>query len=156
SLTWTDGLIAETADKDFRVHVGGRFDFDSGWYSVPTNVQNSLNTPLLDGTDLRRFRFRADGTLWEQMDFSLEADFSSAADFKEFHSTPQTNIFITTAWIALHDLPWIDTVRIGHQKEYLTFSNGSSANFVPFMERPYIFDAYEDNFSWASGISMNR
>jgi phosphate-selective porin OprO and OprP len=45
---------------------------------------------------------------------------------------------------------------MGHQKEYLTFSNATSANFIPFMERPYIFDAFEDSFSYDSGISMNR
>jgi phosphate-selective porin OprO and OprP len=156
SLTWSDGLVAESADKDFRVHIGGRFDFDSGWFNAPANVQDSLNTPLLDGTDLRRFRLGTDGMIWEQMSFALEADFSRGADFKEFASTPQTNIFLTNAWIALPDLPWVDTVRVGHQKEYLTFSNGTSANFIPFMERPYIFDAYENSFSWDSGISTNR
>jgi phosphate-selective porin OprO and OprP len=154
---WKNGLVGETPDKDFRIHVGGRMDFDSGWYSAPANIQNNLgSTPLLDGTDLRRFRFRTDGTIWEQMDFALEADFSKAADFKELQSTPQTNIFITDAWIALRDLPWVDTVRIGHQKEYMTFSNATSANFETFMERPYIFDAFEDSFSYDNGISTNR
>jgi phosphate-selective porin OprO/OprP len=156
SLTWTDGLIAESADKDFKIHIGGRFDWDSGWYSVPANIQENLNTPLLDGTDLRRFRFVMNGTAWEQMDFALEADFSRAADFKDFQSTPQTNIFLTNAWVGLHDLPWVDTVKLGHQKEYMTFANATSANFIPFMERPYIFDAYEDNFSWDNGISTSR
>ncbi len=154
---WENELIGETPDKDFRIHVGGRLDFDSSWYSAPANVQNYLgSTPLLDGSDLRRFRFRTDGTIWEQMDFALEADFSKAADFKDLQSTPQTNIFITDAWIALRDLPWVDTVRIGHQKEYLTFSNGTSSNFETFMESPYIFDAFEDDFSFDNGISTNR
>jgi phosphate-selective porin OprO/OprP len=71
-------------------------------------------------------------------------------------STPQTNIFITDAWLALRDLPVLDTVKARHQKEYLTFSNGTSANFIPFMERPYGFDAYENSFSWDDGISTSR
>ncbi len=156
NVNWKDGFVATSADKDFRFHVGGRVDFDSGWYHVPANVQDNLNTPLLDGTDLRRFRFRADGSMYEQYEFMLEADFSRGADFRDFQSNPQTNVFITNAWVALHDLPYVDTVRIGHQKEYMTFSNGSSANFIPFMERPYIFDAYENNFSWDNGISTNQ
>jgi phosphate-selective porin len=89
---WENGLVFETSDKDFRIHIGGRVDWDSGWYSAPANVQSSLNTPLEDGTDLRRFRFRTDGTLWQQLDFALEADFSKASDFKELQSTPQTSI----------------------------------------------------------------
>src|SRR6516165_780693 len=113
----SEGLVAETADGAFRYHLGGRFDWDSGWYRVPLNVQQNLNTPLLDGTDLRRFRLGVDGTVWQQVDFKLEADFSRASDFKKFQSTPQTNIFITDAWIALPDLPVLGTVKAGHQKE---------------------------------------
>src|SRR5262249_9818072 len=62
-LSWSDGLLAETADHDFRIHIGGRFDFDSGWYSAPANIQNNLASPLLDGTDFRRFRLGADGII---------------------------------------------------------------------------------------------
>jgi phosphate-selective porin OprO/OprP len=152
-----EGFVAETADKAFRYHFGGRLDWDSSWYRVPANIQWSLgNTPLLDGTDLRRFRFNADGTIWEQIDYRLEADFSRASDFTGFQTTPQTNIFITHAWIAVRDLPVVDTVRAGHQKELLTFANATSANFQPFMERPYIFDAFENPFSLDDGVTMTR
>src|SRR5262249_53910927 len=65
-------------------------------------------------------------------------------------------IFITHAWLAVHDLPLVDTIRAGHQKEYLTFANATSARFLPFMERPYIFDAFENPFSFDNGISTNR
>jgi phosphate-selective porin OprO/OprP len=158
-MNFSEGLVAETKDKAFRFHVGGRFDFDSGWYDVSNAVQQSLTaagTPLLDGTDMRRFRLGFDGTCWEQVDFKVEADFSRASDFKSFKTTPQTNLFITDAWIAVRDLPLVDTVRAGHQKEYLTFSNATSAKFQPFMERPYIFDAFENNFSWDNGVSLTR
>jgi phosphate-selective porin OprO/OprP len=153
----SEGLVGQTADGSFKYHAGGRFDWDSSWYNVPLNIQQSLgSTPLLDGTDLRRFRLSLDGTMWEQVDFALEADFSRASDFKSFQSTPQSNVFITNAWIAVRDLPVVDTVKAGHQKEYLTFSNGTSSNVLPFMERAYIFDAYEDDFSFDNGVSMNR
>jgi phosphate-selective porin OprO/OprP len=155
-FNFKDGFRGETADKAFRFHAGGRFDFDSGWYQAPAHLQSTLNTPLLDGTALRRFRLGMDGTGWEQLDFKLEADFSRAADFKTFQDTPQTSVFITDAWIGLHDLPLLDTVRVGHQKDAMTFANATSSNFTPFMERPYIFDAYEDDFSFGSGISTSR
>jgi phosphate-selective porin OprO/OprP len=154
---WDEGLVGGTTDKAFRFHVGGRIDFDSGWYNAPANMQASLQpNPLLDGTDFRRFRLGADGTIWQQVDFKLEADFSRASDFKGFHSTPQTEIFITDAWVAVHDLPVVGTIKVGHQKEYLTFSNATSARFTPFMERPYLFDAYENDFSWDNGVSLSR
>ncbi len=152
----SEGFVAETADGAFRYHFGGRFDWDSGWYRAPLNVQQSLDNPLLDGTDLRRFRLGVNGTVYQQVDFKLEADFSRSSDFKKFESTPQSNVFITDAWFDLHDLPILDTVKFGHQKEYMTFANATSANFMPFMERPYIFDAFEDNYSWDDGITTSR
>lgn len=155
-----EGLVGQTTDGAFRYHVGGRIDWDSGWYHVPGNIQQSLQTlegtQLLDGTDLRRFRLGADGTVWEQFEFKMEVDLSRASDFRNTRLQAQTNIFITDAWLAMHDLPVLDTVRAGHQKEYLSFSNGTSARFLPFMERPYAFDAFENPFSWDSGVSTNR
>ncbi len=152
-----EGFVGQTDDGAFRFHVGGRFDWDSGWYRVPANIQQSLNgTPLEDGTDFRRLRLGVDGTVWEQADFQLEADFSRASDFTGFQTNPQTNIFITNAWIAVRDLPVVDTIRAGHQKEYLTFTNATGAKFLPFMERPYIFDAFEIPFSYDLGISENH
>jgi phosphate-selective porin OprO/OprP len=151
-----EGLVGETTDGSFRYHVGGRFDWDSGWYQASHLFQQSLDAPLLDGTDLRRFRLGVDGTLWQTVDFKVEADFSRASDFKKFQSTPDTNIFITDAWLALRDLPIVGTLKAGHQKEYLTFANATSANFLPFMERPYIFDAFENDFSWDLGVSLSQ
>jgi phosphate-selective porin OprO/OprP len=152
-----EGLVGQTSDGDFRYHVGGRFDWDSGWYRVPANIQQSLDgTPLQDGTDLRRFRLELDGTVWQQVDFKLNVDLSRASDFTGFKSEPQTNIFITDAWVTVHDLPVVDNVRAGHQKEYLTFANATSAKYQPFMERPYIFDAFENAFSYDNGVSTFR
>jgi phosphate-selective porin OprO/OprP len=152
-----EGLVGQTSDGDFRYHIGGRIDWDSGWYRVPANIQQSLgDRPLLDGTDLRRFRIGADGVMWQWMDFKLEVDLSRASDFTGFRTEPQTNIFLTDAWIAFHDLPLVENVRVGHQKEYFTWSNATSAKFLPFMERPYIFDAFENPFSWDNGVSTYR
>jgi phosphate-selective porin OprO/OprP len=156
-FTFREGFVGQTSDGAFRYHVGGRIDWDNAWYQVPANIQQSLGTtPLLDGTDLRRFRLGIDGVMWKQMDFKLEVDLSRASDFTGFKSEPQTNIFLTDAWIAYHDLPVVDTVRFGHQKEYFTWSNATSAKFTPFMERPYIFDAFENPFSWDEGVSTYR
>jgi phosphate-selective porin OprO/OprP len=159
-----EGLVGQTADGAFRYHVGGRVDWDSGWYNVPTAIQNSLFSTaegknpaaLEDGTDLRRLRLGVDGTVWDMVDFKVEVDLSRASDFTGQQSKPETNIFITDAWMALRDLPVVGTLKAGHQKEYLTFANGTSARFIPFMERPYIFDAFENPFSWDDGVTVSR
>jgi len=152
---WNNGLFAETRDQAYRFHFGGRLDFDNGWYQVPANVQDSLNTPLLEGTAVRRLRLGFDGYIQKQFEFKVEADFSRSQEFKNT-TDPQASVFITDAWVALHDVPFIDTIKIGHQKEFLSFDNATSSRFYPFMERPYIFDGYESDFGFGSGISFNR
>ena len=40
--TWNNGFLAETADKAFKFHLGGRFQYDTGFYYVPTAVQSAM------------------------------------------------------------------------------------------------------------------
>ena len=56
TASWKDGLELSTANKDFRVHIGGRTQFDVGWFSVDQNVNQNINIPYGDGMDFRRAR----------------------------------------------------------------------------------------------------
>ena len=82
---WKNGLFAETSDQEYRFHFGGRLDFDNGWYQTPHNIQDSLNTPLLEGTAIRRLRVGFDGFLQKQLEFKLEADFTRASEIQRNH-----------------------------------------------------------------------
>jgi phosphate-selective porin len=132
---WRNGLIGETPDGQYQVHLGGRLQSDYAWYSVPDRVQNSLSTPLQDGVTLRRVRLETDGVLWKTFEFALHVDFARTSDLRELSDDPDANVYITDAYIGLRDVPWLGTVRVGHQKEALTFEGATSSRFLPFMER---------------------
>lgn len=153
---WKNGLFAESSDKAYRFHFGGEMDFDNGWYQVPANIQDSLNTPLLEGTAIRRLRVGFDSYLQKKLEFKLEADFTRASEYKQSNTEPQSSVFITDAWLAMHDVPLFDVVKLGHQKQLLSFNNATSSRFYPFMEKPYVFDGYESDYGYGSGISFNR
>jgi phosphate-selective porin OprO/OprP len=176
--SWKDGVWLETADKAFTFHVGGRIDFDTSWYTAPHSVVNSIgqfnnyfdpNQGLQDGWDIRRFRLRVDGTMWEQFDYRVEADFAGAIDLRRrtlgisptppgtgtaFDINPAPAVRMTDVYMEYRDLPCLGTFRIGHQREILTFANGSSDNFQPFMERPMIFTAFNNDFQFDNGIVL--
>ncbi len=178
--SWKDGLWFETLDKAFTFHVGGRIDFDTTWYSAPHSVVNSIgqfnnyldpNAGLQDGWDIRRFRLRVDGTMWEQFDYRVEADFAGAIDLRRrtlgISPTPPATgtiddqeqapaVRMTDVYLEYKDLPYLGTFRIGHQREILSFANGSSDNFQPFMERPLIFTAFNNDFQFDDGIVLYR
>jgi len=152
--TWKDGLKAESENKDFSFHLMTSVQFDNGWYSVGDNIQTTMDTRLNDGSDLRRARVRAEGTIYKQFEYQFDFDVSGGSDFRTIQADPQAPLFITEAWMAMNEIPIIGQIRVGHQKEFMTFSNATSHRFQAFMERPLVFDAFEDGFQFSNGISM--
>lgn len=153
---WNNGLEIRSSDQGFVMNLGGRIDFDNSWYQLPSLMQPTLTNPLLDGSELRRARLRAGGTAYTQFEYLFEVDLSSGSDFFTLTPNPAQPLYLTDAWIAMNQLPALGSVKIGHQRELLTFSNSMSGNFLPFMERPYIFDAFNDFFQYSTGVSVTR
>jgi hypothetical protein len=127
--TWKDGLKAETENKDFSFHLMTSVQFDNGWYSVGDNIQTTMDTRLNDGSDLRRARVRAEGTIYKQFEYQFDFDVSGGSDFRTIQADPQAPLFITEAWMAMNEIPIIGQIRVGHQKEFMTFSNATSHRF---------------------------
>jgi hypothetical protein len=69
---WNHGLELRTEDESFRVHVGGRTQFDAGWFAVDEDVQQNINHPYENGVDFRRARLRVDGRMHEWTDWAVE------------------------------------------------------------------------------------
>lgn len=157
NASWKNGFTSSTPDGSYRFHIGGRAQMDAGGYNANQGFQTSLGDfALVQGADFRRLRLRMDGAFHDNFEFMTEVELSNASDNRKNSNDPKANLFLTDVWLAIHDLPVIDTLRIGHQKEYMTFANATSSRFLPFLERPYIFDAFEDDFQFADGITMNR
>jgi phosphate-selective porin OprO/OprP len=160
---WKDGFVAETANKDFRVHIGGRVHVDAGWFDPDENLE-SLAGPAgwLDGADFRRIRFRADGTMYEVLDWVVEMDFQSAVAGTTNHPVP------TDAYVSITHLPLVGALDIGHYKEPFSFDDyGTPDNYTQLMERSDADNAFspsrniglmlhntacDDKFIWATGI----
>ena len=92
TAVWKNGVEISTKDKAFRLHVGGRYQFDGSAFSVDRSIQtydvpgvgapkNHINTPYTDGVDFRRARFRIDGTMYENIEFAAEYDFINSNNY---------------------------------------------------------------------------
>jgi len=154
--SFKEGFLLESEDKAFTFNIGPMLQFDNGWYSAGPNIQKNLDNPLSDGSDLRRLRINAVGTIYNQFEYRSEVDFSGATDFRTTTADPQAPLFLTDNWLGIKEIPFLGTIRIGHQKEFLTFSNGTSDRYYQFMERPLIFDAFEDGNQFSDGISVSN
>ena len=138
SASWNNGLELATKNKDFRVHVGGRTQFDSSWFAVPENVNDdpTLRNPIHDGVDFRRARLRVDGTMWEQIEWAAEFDFvNSAGASSAFPGVANATSLVapTDLWWTFTKLPVVGNMRVGDQKEPIGFEHLTSSRFLNFM-----------------------
>lgn len=155
---WNHGLEISTSDGAFRVHVGGRTQFDSAWFGTDDRVQQRINIPYGSGVDFRRARLRVDGTMYHDIEWAVEYDFVNSArtgnttndGFTDFDVTALTDM-----WWTFKNLPILGNVRVGNQKEPIGFEHLVSSRFLPFMERSFNQDAFYGGFfnGFTPGIS---
>lgn len=142
---WNHGLELSTKHKDFRLHLGGRTQFDTSWYQVNDNVQDNINVPYEDGIDFRRARLRVEGTLYEVMDWAVEYDFANAIRVRNAAGSGELDEVITSfseLWWTFKEMPYLGNLRIGNQREPIGFEHLSSSRFLPLLERSYNQDAF--------------
>jgi phosphate-selective porin OprO/OprP len=184
TAAWKNGVEISSKDKAFRLHVGGRYQFDGSAFSVDPTIQtietpgvgapNHINTPYTDGVDFRRARFRMDGTMYENIEFAAEYVFINSNNYftsltpTATGATPGTvGIFPqnplpsavtapTDLWWTFTHLPTVGNIRVGNQKEAIGFEHLVSSRYLPFMERSYNQDTfYGGSFNgFVPGISM--
>jgi phosphate-selective porin OprO and OprP len=159
TATWNHGLEFMSRDGAFRIHIGGRTQFDAAWFAADRSVQETINIPYGNGVDFRRARLRADGTMHETIEWAVEYDFVNSSragnvtndGFTDFDVTGLTDM-----WWTFTQLPGGMSLRIGNQKEPIGFEHLVSSRFLPFMERSFNQDTfYGGSFNgFTPGISL--
>lgn len=81
SAKWNNGFEAATKDKRFKYHVGGRVQFDTVFLAGDSQAFNGTG-PFTDqdAIGFRRARLRADGTMYETIDWCAEFDFVNSVN----------------------------------------------------------------------------
>jgi phosphate-selective porin OprO and OprP len=150
---WNNGVWFQTPNKDFIFHIGGAGQLDLALYQASDRVQQPPPMgvgPISDGVNIRRGRLRAEGTVYEVVDFLMEMEFFNGveapvaprptATLTDFNTPGPTDFNFT-----IKKLPMIGNIRIGNMKEPFSFEHLSSYRYLEFMERSVIFDAFVPN-----------
>ena len=154
--TWKDGFQAESANKDFRVKIGGRTQVDAVAFSAAPGpneppTRGGLDPELADTVNFRRARFRMEGRMYELYDFAAEYDFVNQINVNnetyptERDAGPLTAV--TDLWLQIRELPILGTVRVGNQKDPYGYEHLTSSRWLNFMERSFAQDAFEGPFN---------
>src|SRR5262249_48931165 len=146
SARWNiaNGVTFETPNKDFTSHLGFRFQLDSVWFDQDPALRSPRQIgDLQDGIFFRRIRPSWDGTAWEVLEWNCEL---------ALEQVQQSLINLDEVWAGITKIPYIGTVRVGHQKVPQGFEGDmvSSSKVMTFFERAPYTDAFYQNF--ATGI----
>ncbi len=141
----------ETADKAFRIHVGGRTQFDFVGTGAPENVKFGMGGigPYENAVNFRRARLEIDGWIYDNIDFFCEYDFINTFNFNTDpkapgarESTVANTPVPTDLWASINFLPVIGSVRVGNLKNPIGLDHLTSSRYLDFLERSPGFDAY--------------
>jgi phosphate-selective porin OprO/OprP len=175
---WKNGLQFQTPDKAFKFAVGGTVQFDMGWFRAPQSIVNSVGAmnnfvdpglALSDGMDFRRARLRFNGTYYETAEFFAQYDFAQSLDLRRrtigvtnptaptaYDFNPGEPTAFNEVWVGLSQIPLLGALRIGHHREALNFITATADRNQVWMERGLLFDAFNGDFNFGSGITLDR
>ncbi|MGV8075370.1 MAG: OprO/OprP family phosphate-selective porin [Syntrophobacteraceae bacterium] len=128
---WKDGLIVE--GKDAKIKIGGRIHYDFGAVGVDKELEDtrdSKNKAIYDGleghgSEVRRARLYAEGTLYDSVVFKSEFEFGNG----------NGDVAMKDVWFGLKGVPYIEKILVGHMKEPFSLEEMTSDNYHTFMER---------------------
>ena len=125
------GLEIESKDKNFKMSLGGRLQFD-GQVNAGGQGPNQKNT-LNDGVGVRRGRIHTEGTLYKDFDFKFEYDF--------VRGNGSTAAGITDAWVEYTGLKPVSFTG-GQFKEPFSLESVTSNRYLTFAERSLANNAF--------------
>ncbi len=138
------GPTFTTANDDFSLHIGGRFQQDEVWWNQAAQLRKPPAAggmgPLEDGTFFRRVRLQMDGTFWENGIFNMEYS------FENFGNNVGTGA-MEEFYAGMKNLPWLGEVRIGQVRVPQGLDPGFTASNKAgtFMEPAAMCDAFFNN-----------
>ena len=103
---------------------------------------------------MRRARFRADGRLWEFIDFACEVNFANIQDVSNVDNdiVQVGSVGLTDFYVTFREVPWLGNVRVGHVQAPISLERYSSSNAWYYMERSSMFDAFYNPNDYQNGV----
>jgi phosphate-selective porin OprO/OprP len=121
SVKWDQGVKIDRSDGKFKIQTGGRIQFDV--MNIWQNPSLSDEFEAQNGAEFRRLRWYTSGTLYGNIKFKLQFDFSAG------------DAGVKDAYIEVIKIPVVGNFRVGHFKQPFGLEMQTSSKYIEFMER---------------------
>ena len=129
SVYWNSGLNFESADKNFKMNLGGRILYDHAFFSQDQDLENKHGAlTVTNGTEFRQVWFSNSGTLYQNIDYGICIAFESG------------RVGFRGVYIQLKELPVVGNLQIGQIKEPIRLEVLTSSKNILFLERAFGVD----------------
>ena len=162
---WANGIELYTPNRDFWFHVGGRTQVDGVWLQAPGNSLNGAGgVGAQDSVNFRRGRLRAEGTMYETIDWCAEYNFVGTTYLNPGTPQPSNPATLvgqiaavpsfTDLWWNFRSVPVVGNFTMGNIKEPFGLERLQSSRYLDFMERSFNQDAFvaPSNNGFAPGL----
>ena len=144
---WKNGLRMDSASGATKVRVGGFIQNDWSWFAENQDFEAAYGREFEAGTQFRRARLMAEGSIYGNVDYKAEFDFAGgSANFRN-------------VWMALRGTP-LGTLTVGSMKQPFGLEELTPDLYVSFMERSApstaFAPAYDTGFQFASTALEER
>jgi len=127
---WKTGTKLKSNDKQTEIKFGGRIMLDFAWFDASSRMEESLGKFPNAASEFRRARFFMSGTIYGNVFFKLQYDFTDGIPgFRD-------------AYIGVKNIPIVGHVRVGHQKIPFSLEELTSSRYITFMERAMPTEAF--------------
>ncbi|MEO2167812.1 MAG: porin [bacterium] len=121
---WKNGLHFVSPEGAFALKLGGRIQNDWAVLAPSGTIQSEFDehSPITGGK-IRRARLYLSGTLYKNFLFKAQYGFAGA------------RVGIKDLYLGIQNIPFIDTILVGHMKEPYSLEELTSTKYITFMER---------------------
>lgn len=121
TVKWDQGVKIDRSDEKFKIKIGGRIQFDV--MNIWQDASLSDEFDAQNGAEFRRLRWYTSGTLYRNVKFKLQFDFSAG------------DAGVKDAYIQIIKIPVVGNFRVGHFKQPFGMEMQTSSKYIEFMER---------------------
>ena len=121
---WQEGLHIDSAQKNIRLKIGGKFMADAGKIDADDTMKNAF-PGIEDEKEGIVFRTLAPyilGALWDRLDFKFEMDFANIREIKDI-------------WVDFKNIPYLGHIKVGHFGQPMSLEDQTSSRDTTFMEK---------------------